>query len=503
MLLSIASSIPAVEAPSAPPPGQESLPSSTSNSVLPAPGMSTITSFFAPSSRKPNETAALAFLERFKVEGAIVVDWVDAAAEIETVEAELCAYHASVQDLLEFTDEDQQLAVEMEELHGELLDKKAASEQAKKYVRASKEAFRFAEVKQAEMASLGKAVERLRFITMKNKAKKVLDLAHPILQKEQMLSSFTKNPVADSRASGGDATISPLSQGGVSCGRTNHNNPISVADSNSPREQEQSTVVPGLSSTLASQNRNGRGSTTSNPINDTSVVDLTTTTTTTIDTTMTSADADNPIDLVHDDESTNHPTTSINQHHQKFLVPAPLHATCRQRKPRLVFRKGESSKHKKNSTVVKKHVLDNAKFMKCEENGFRVLGKLTYPGVQGYSLSAGTLFCGPCGCAISWDSRHKHTLSGKHVARLVKWDEGVKKEQLRLTHMKEWQEVNNLQGQTLSEHCRMFRLDAMRVACQGNIPAGAMVKIQDFLRKYSGHQMGGERGLTDNIPFLW
>ena len=149
MLSSIAS-IPVTEAPLPPsPPGQESLPSSISTSVMPARPMSTITSFFAPSSRKPNETVALEVVERFKVEGVNVVDWVDAAAEMESTEVELSAYHVSVQDLLEFTEEDQQLAVEMEDLHGELLLEKAACEQTKKYVRASKEAFCFADVKQA------------------------------------------------------------------------------------------------------------------------------------------------------------------------------------------------------------------------------------------------------------------------------------------------------------------------------------------------------------------
>jgi hypothetical protein len=160
-----------------------------------------------------------------------------------------------------------------------------------------------------------------------------------------------------------------------------------------------------------------------------------------------------------------------------------------------------SCKSKKGGKWYRKVTLDM--FARSEEKGFRVNGQLTLPSQQGYQLSSSTLFCGPCGKPVVWDARQKHTVSTKHIKNLAGWAKKKKTEQLRLTHHQEWQQANNLQGQTIPELCRGFRLDAMRVACQANVPTGALLALEDFLSKHCSHRLGGERGLTDNIPFLW
>jgi hypothetical protein len=128
---------------------------------------------------------------------------------------------------------------------------------------------------------------------------------------------------------------------------------------------------------------------------------------------------------------------------------------------------------------------------------------MTRPSEQGYEMSGRVLMCRPCSKALEWGSHQYHTNSAKHLANLSCWQEKKNAEQLLLTQHVEWQQVNQVQGQSLPKHIKSFRLDILRMCCLGNIPFGTMPNMEKCLVKHTGKSIGGIRGLTDNIPFLW
>jgi hypothetical protein len=421
-------------------------------------------------------------LEAYKEIGEDIVDWVEEGSKMDEIQARISSFRESLHDLEDLSSAElDEKADSMEKLHDEFLLKEKLYSKSKLYVQHAQEAFRYAEEKQIEMGAKCKFKQQLHFLAMKIKAKKIVDIAKPILEKEATFglkkppatASLPSQATIGSPTSAGcgppDHTVSPLSTGGVSSIPSEHV-PLRLHQGTSPTSRQQSAdMVGGSANNVAGGDPQQ------------SIIDV--------------DQEDSVINVDNDDAVLAH----------EAFPKAPEHESCRKRKLR-VNKSASSSSNKKACTLSKKKkamVVTPQMFKRSERTGFKVNGELTRPSEQGYQYSAGTVFCGPCGTAVLWDARQKHTLSTKHLANIGQWKELKVAEQLKLTQHKEWQEVNNLQGQTISDHCRAFRLDAMRSACQANITTGALVAQQKFLHKYTGHELGGERGLTDNIPFLW
>jgi hypothetical protein len=473
---------------------------------------STIGSFFLPKSRKPNEKMAAEFMGRYDQEGAAIVDWIELADDVRSMKDQLWEYSNSqhlTEGLTVFTTDDKEMARKMEELHLRY----AASEQAvrsnRDFVKNAEEARRHGEAKMAEFSAKGDFTGRFQFLRMRNAAQKVLKEAETILEKEKkkvraIFSTPTPQRTIDiteetQTVIGTQQTVSPLSAGGVS----NNNQPSLLAPTSKDDDPDMDSVVAysvvdlhqdsGDDVATASATRTPNNS--SKPVRRSVLNEL--------QEANVAAVAEAAHDSSNEGEEASSDSNSIieEKHHHQF-EKAKDHKSRRDRKVRKFKFKNpdeqEKKKRKRPPIIFSADV-----FLAAEETGFKLNGKKTRPSQQGFRLSGSAMVCAPCGKTVVWGSHTHHALSRKHVAKLAKWEESEKADQLLLTQHAEWQGHNNVQGMSLPAHIKNFRLDVLKMCCVGNISLGAVPYMENLLTKHTGKTLGGYRGVADNIPFLW